>query len=46
MLGENVESVFLTKHCFYNKIYLQGATGGHQEGKWGKDSFMTSYVSD
>ena len=35
----NVESFFVTKHRFYNKRYLQGATRGDQYSKLGKDSF-------
>ena len=46
MLGEDVEPFFLTKYCFYNKLYLQRAARGHQYGKRGKDSFMTFYGND
>ena len=30
LLDEDVESFFLTKHCYYNKLYLQRASKGHQ----------------
>ena len=28
LLSEDVESFFLDKHCFYNKLYLQRVTRG------------------
>ena len=44
-MAKNVKLFFLTTHCFYNKLYLQRATRGDQQGKRGNDS-MTFYVSD
>ena len=38
-VGKDVKFFFLTKHCFYNKRYLQGATRAVQWGKLGKDLF-------
>ena len=33
-------------YYIYNKLYVRKATKGQQKGKWGKDTFMTFYMSD